>query len=169
MIEYTVTYLEMQSRPSYPRPPQPVGAAMALLHAQKPPNWYFLSLYDAVGAEYLWTDMHDLPEAELGEFLRHPDMEMYTLIRNGWPAGFFMLDRKAPEICDIAYLGLVPQVIGLGLGKYMLHTAIHMAWDGPDTRTVSVNTCTLDHPRALQTYQKAGFEPVRQETKSREG
>jgi len=169
MIDYTVTYLEMQARPNYPRPNQPSGAVMALLHAQKPPNWYFLSLYDAVGAEYLWTDMHDLPADELTKFVQHPDMALYTLIRNGWPAGFFMLDRKTPEICDIAYLGLVPQAIGLGLGRYMLHTAIHMAWDGSGTKTVSLHTCTLDHPRALQLYQKAGFEPVRQETRSRKG
>ncbi len=169
MIDYTVTFLEMSARPIYPRPAQPMGHPAALLHAVDPPNWYFLSLYDAVGAEYDWTDMHDLPDAKLRSFVRHPDMEMYTLIRDGWPAGFFMLDRKKPEICDIAYLGLVPQAIGLGLGRYILHTAVHMAWDGVDTKIVSVNTCTLDHPRALQTYQKAGFEPVRQEQRSRKG
>lgn len=169
MIDYTVTFLEMQERPRYPRPPQPLGAPLALLHAEKPPNWYFLNLYDAVGSEYEWTDMHDLPETALTDFVQHPDVELYTLIRDGWPAGFFMLDRRQPEICDLAYFGLVPQAIGLGLGTYMLHTAIHMAWDGIDTKTVSVNTCTLDHPRALQTYQKAGFEPVRQEQRSRKG
>lgn len=169
MIDYTVTFLEMQTRPNYARPPQPVGHPMALLQAHNPPNWYFLNLYDAVGAEYLWTDMHDLSDAALTAFVQHPDMEMYTLIRDGWPAGFFMLDRKVPELCDIAYLGLVPQAIGLGLGKYMLHTAIHMAWDGHDTKTVSLHTCTLDHPRALQIYQKAGFEPVRQEKRTRKG
>jgi len=169
MIEYTVTYLEMSARPSYPRPKQPMGNALVLLRAVKPPNWYFLSIYDAVGSEYLWADMHDMPEAELTQYVQHPDKEIYTLIRDGWPAGFFMLDRTKPDFCEISYFGLVPQAIGLGLGKFMLHTAVHMAWDGDGTKTLGVTTCTLDHPRALQTYQKAGFEPVRQETRSRKG
>jgi hypothetical protein len=30
-----------------------------------------------------------------------------------------------------------------------------------------VNTCTLDHPRALIQYQKHGFTPVRQEERTR--
>lgn len=169
MIDYTITFLEMAARPNYPRPAQPSGPPAALLHSVKPPNWYFLNLYDAVGSKYLWTDMHDLPEAELTAFVQDPKMELYTLIRDGWPAGFFMLDRRTADICDLAYFGLVPEAIGLGLGTYMLHTAIHMAWDGIGTKTITVNTCTLDHPRALQTYQKAGFEPARQEQRSRKG
>ena len=27
---------------------------------------------------------------------------------------------------------------------------------------MTVNTCTADHPRALPTYLRAGFQPVRQ-------
>ena len=42
-----------------------------------------------------------------------------------------------------------------------------MAWDRPGTRRVTVNTNTLDHPRALPLYQKAGFAPVRRETRRR--
>ena len=33
--------------------------------------------------------------------------------------------------------------------------------------SVTVSTNSLDHPRALPLYQKAGFSPVRRETKSR--
>jgi hypothetical protein len=42
-----------------------------------------------------------------------------------------------------------------------------MAWDRPGTDRVTVNTNSLDHPRALKLYQRAGFEPVRRETRSR--
>ena len=39
--------------------------------------------------------------------------------------------------------------------------AIDAAWrNGP--RTVTVNTCTADHPRALPTYLRAGFRTLRQ-------
>jgi len=30
-----------------------------------------------------------------------------------------------------------------------------------------VNTCTLDHPRALQRYQRHGFHPVAQAERTR--
>jgi len=33
------------------------------------------------------------------------------------------------------------------------------------TQQVGVNTCSLDHPSALQNYQARGFEIVRTETK----
>lgn len=168
-MDYTVTYLEMSERPKYPRPPMPYNRPAALFHAEKPPVWYFLSLYDAVGSHYHWTDMHDLPTEELRSFVQHEKVTLYTLMRDGWPAGFFMLDRRQGGVCDLAYFGLVPEAIGLGLGKYLLHTAIHMAWDDDKTKLVTVNTCTLDHPRALQLYQSAGFEPARQEQRSRKG
>ena len=42
-----------------------------------------------------------------------------------------------------------------------------MAWDREGVRRMTVNTNSLDHPRALPLYQRAGFEPVRRETHSR--
>jgi hypothetical protein len=32
---------------------------------------------------------------------------------------------------------------------------------------MTVNTCTLDHPRALPAYQSWGFHPVRREERRR--
>jgi hypothetical protein len=34
----------------------------------------------------------------------------------GWPQGFFMLDRREAGICDLAYFGLVPEAVGAGWG-----------------------------------------------------
>ncbi len=165
--EYLITYLEMDARPSYPRPPLPTGKPMALIHAETPPVWYFLNLYDAVGRDHEWTDMHAEPKEVLREYVQDDRMELFTLIRTGWPAGFFMLDRREAGRCDLAYFGLVPEAIGHGFGKYLLHTAIHTGWDHSDTERMTVQTCTLDHPRALQIYQKSGFTPYNQERKTR--
>lgn len=166
-VDYVVTYLEMDSRPAFPRPHLPGGQAAALMAAEAPPVWYLLSLYDAVGAAYEWTDLHVRPEAELREMLSHPDVTLYTLLRAGWPHGFFLLDGRERGTVDLAWFGLVPEAVGQGLGTFLLQTAVHGAWDRPATRRVTVNTNTLDHPRALRLYQKAGFEPVRRETRSR--
>ncbi|MBL4872891.1 MAG: GNAT family N-acetyltransferase [Rhodobacteraceae bacterium] len=160
-VSYTITYLEMAQKPSFPYPPMPTGGPTVLLAADNPPVRYFLNMYDAVGSEYEWSDQHEKPLLEVKEFLHDPSVTMFSLMRNGWPAGFFILDARVARECDLAYFGLVPEAVGLGLGKYLLHTAILMGWNLPNVTKLTVNTNSLDHPRALPLYQKAGFAPVR--------
>lgn len=160
-LHYTVTWLEMTERPSYGWPSQPVGVPSALLKAESPPTWFFLGLYDAVGRDYAWEDMHDRSETELAAWLADSKTSLYTLMRQGWPHGFFLLDHRKKAVCNIAYFGLVPQAIGRGLGRFLLQNAVLMAWAMPGVEKLTVNTNTLDHPRALQTYQRCGFTPVR--------
>lgn len=165
--DVVVTHLEMTERPSFAHPHLPAGAAAALIGAERPPLWYFLSLYDTVGRDYDWTDQHaDSPEA-VEAFLHDPAVCLYTFMRAGWPHGFFLLDSRTPGTCNLAYFGLVPEAIGRGLGKFLLQTAVHMAWDRPGTERLTVSTNTLDHPRALPLYQKTGFAPVRREVVQR--
>lgn len=160
-ISYTVTWLEMTGRPPYSWPHQPVGAPLSLLKAEDPPVWYFLGLYDAVGRDYAWEDMFDRGEDDLAHWLHDRGTSLYTMMRQGWPHGFVMLDHRKPGICDIAYFGLVPQAIGRGLGQFLLKNAILTGWDLPGVRKLTLNTNTLDHPRALGLYQRCGFVPVR--------
>ncbi|QDL90760.1 GNAT family N-acetyltransferase [Paroceanicella profunda] len=164
---YTVTWLEMAERPSWPRPSLPGTVPTMLLAAEAPPVRWFLSLYEGVGAAYQWDDWQKRPAAELEAFVSHPDVTIYTLMRQGWSAGFFMLDSRVDGVCDLAYFGLMPEAVGAGLGGWFLRTAIHTGWDRPGTRKLTVNTCTLDHPAALPLYQKCGFVPVRREDRLR--
>ena len=166
-VEYRVTWLEMTERPGFGWPPMPLGQEAALLKAEAPPAWYFLALYSAVGEDYAWTDRHDTPREELAAWLAYPGVALYTLMGHGWPQGFFVLDSREEGICDLAYFGLVPQAIGKGLGSWLLQAAILTGWERPGTRRRTVNTCTLDHPRALIRYQRFGFEPVSTEVHSR--
>jgi GNAT superfamily N-acetyltransferase len=166
-VAYTITYLEMEQRPSYDWPHLPAGSTAALLKAEKPPVWWFLSLYDAVGRDYAWEDIHKLEHPEIEAWLQKDVMSLYTLLDHGWPQGFFMLEDKPDGVCDLAYFGMVPEAVGRGLGSWLLQTAILTGWDRPDTRRMTVQTCTLDHPRALALYQKNGFTPVRREDKTR--
>lgn len=165
-VDVTVTYLRMEARPAYDRPSLPLGPPTALIAAERPPAWYFLNLYTAVGAAHEWTDWLTRPTAELEAFIHDPAVTLYTLMRSGWPAGFFMLDSRDGDLCELSYFGLVPEAQGQRLGGYLLRTAIHMAWDRPGTKTLTVETCTLDHPQALGLYQKLGFAPVAQAQKT---
>jgi GNAT superfamily N-acetyltransferase len=58
---------------------------------------------------------------------------------------------------ELAYFGLVPECIGRGLGGWLLDVAIDRAWSMRGTRRLWVHTCSLDHPRALGQYERAGF------------
>lgn len=167
VVDYTVTYLEMPERPAYDWPHLPAGAQVSLLHAEAAPVWFFLSLYDAVGKDYAWEDIHQREFAEIERWLAGDRMSLFVLYGKGWPQGFFLLEEHDAGVVDLAYFGLVPEAVGRGLGTWLLQTAILTAWDRPEISKLTVNTCTLDHPRALQTYQKNGFTPVRREDKSR--
>lgn len=166
-VEVVVTYLEMEARPGYPRPHLPTGPVSALIAAERPPVWYFLALYDRVGRDHEWTDQHVAGAEAVAAFLNDPAVTLYTFVRGGWPNGFFVLDAREPGVCNLAYFGLVPEAIGRGLGTFLVQTAVHMAWDRPGTERVTVNTNSLDHPRALPLYQKAGFVPARRSTVER--
>ena len=166
-IDYTVTWLEMSARPGFDWPSAPAHLQGALLRAEDPPVWYFRALYDAVGRDYAWTDLHRREDPEIAQWLAHDAVDLWSLVDRGVPVGFFLLDARDEGACDLAYFGLTPQAVGKGYGSYMLRTAILTAWQRPGTRVLGVNTCTLDHPRALANYQKYGFVPVRQEARSR--
>lgn len=166
-VDYRVTWLEMAQRPNWGWPALPSGHETALLRSENPPWWWFLALYDAVGRDYAWTDKHAMPRDELAAWVQHPDVAIYTLMGKGWPQGFFMLDWTEAGTCDLAYFGLVPEAVGTGLGTFLLRTAVLTGWAREGTMRMSVNTCTLDHPRALAQYQRVGFAPLRTEVLSR--
>lgn len=165
-IAYTVTYLEMTRRPDRPRPPRVMNRAVSLLRAEQPPVHFFRYLYDMVGRDYHWTDLHGWSDAAIEAFVQHKAVALYVMYLGGVPGGFVLLDGRRHPACEIAYFGLAPEAVGQGHGNWLLGTAIHMAWDG-DIASLSVNTCSLDHPRALPLYQKWGFEPVRREQRHR--
>ena len=166
-VSYSITWLEMQERPSFDWPHLPLGSTASLLKAKAPPNWYFLALYDAVGRDYAWEDLFEWEEGRLKNWLQASGMALYSLVEDGFPHGFFMLDDQDDGVVDLAYFGMVPEAVGKALGGYLLKTAILTAWDVPGCKTLTVNTCTLDHPRALALYQKNGFTPVRREDRKR--
>lgn len=160
-VPMTVTFLEMNARPSAPPPPQPRGK-VAILKSEKPPAHFYLYLYDAIGSDYLWVDRKKLSQAALAEIIQDPRNILYVLYTEGSPAGMAELDlRKAGQI-NISYFGLMPEAIGRGLGYFFLYHACMNAWDFP-IRRLTVNTCTLDHPRALPLYQRVGFTPYSRE------
>lgn len=166
-VAYTVTFLEMETQPDFDWPRLPLGSTAALLRSEAPPIWWFLALYDAVGRDYAWEDLHEWPRSKVEDWLGQETLSLFTLFDHGWPQGFFVLNDEGKGVVNIEYFGMVPEALGRQLGGWLLKTAVLTAWDLPGATKLTVNTCTLDHPRALALYQKNGFMPVRREERTR--
>ena len=158
--QVTITYLEMRERPQL-HVPVPAGR-ISLLQAIEPPVHFYRYLYDAVGRDYVWVNRKRLSDGELAKIIHDPEVQVFVLYVNGNPAGYAELDfRKHPDV-ELAFLGLMPEFHGRGLGRYLLTQAISLAWN-KNPKRLHVQTCTLDHPNALPMYQKYGFTPFAQE------
>jgi len=159
-IDVIITYMEMSAPPTRPTIPLPPGKH-ALLRVDRPTIAFYRFLYNTVGEQWLWTDRRRMSDEKLLALVDHPEVELSVLYSGGQPAGFVELDRRPKPDISFAYFGLMTEFIGRGLGKYLLNWAVDQAWSyGPEKLTV--DTCTLDHPRAIGEYQRAGFHPVRQ-------
>jgi GNAT superfamily N-acetyltransferase len=160
-IPMTVTFLEMRARPAAPPPPQPKGK-VAILRALNPPVHFYRYLYDTIGEQYWWVDRRKLSDEALAAVVQHPQTELYVLYADGCPAGMAEIEFKDPKAAQLAYFGLMPDYVGKGLGYFFVHQAVQLAWAKPIS-SLLINTCTLDHPRALPLYQRAGFVPYSRE------
>ncbi|HSK40936.1 MAG TPA: GNAT family N-acetyltransferase [Arenibaculum sp.] len=164
-LRVVVTYLEMTAPPpQITFPPRSPTGKLAFLRAEQPTISFYRYLYGTVGGPWHWYERKGMSDAELTAIIHDPAVEIYVLYRGGVPAGFAELDRRSGMVVDLRYFGLVPDFIGLRLGPRLLGWAIDAAFAG-GARRLTVNTCSLDHPKALATYQRAGFVPVRQEVK----
>ena len=164
-IPVVITFLEMTEQPTRPTVPMPAGLKLALLRVEQPSVAFYRFLYDQVGAPWFWYERKQMTDEALGAIIASPEVELYVPYVAGAPAGYVEIDRRPAPDVSLAYFGLMPGFFGLGLGWYLLNWAIDAAWTGAPRRLI-VDTCTLDHPRALQTYQQAGFQAYRQERRS---
>lgn len=154
-----ITHLEMTAPPAR-RVPAPIGPALAVMRAPAMPLAFYRYLYEQVGRPHHWALRRDLDDATLAATIDAPTSEIGVLYVDGAPAGFFELDLAAlPERVEIVYFGLTPDFQGRGLGRFFLSEAVSAAWVHTPGH-VAISTNTLDSPRALALYQKAGFEAV---------
>ena len=154
-VETVVTYLEMTNPPARAAAKAP-RSGLEVRRAHRPTLSFYRYLYQAVGGPWTWTARALLSDRELGGILCDPAVEVNVLWVDGVPAGYAELDWRRPPDVELAYFGLLPEFIGQGLGRYLLDWAIAHAWRRRPRR-LRVDTCELDHPRALAVYQTSGF------------
>jgi len=152
-----VTYLEMRERPEI----EPPRSTLDLLRLTNPSAERYRALFRLVGSPWLWFSRLTLDDDKLIAIVHDPQVELFAVQDgNGRDVGMLELDFRESGECELAFVGLIPELSGLGHGKWLLDEAVSRGWRDGVSR-VHVHTCTLDHPAALAAYRRAGFVPFK--------
>jgi GNAT superfamily N-acetyltransferase len=158
----TTYYLEMTSRADL-RPRRSSRTDLLLARVPQPLPELNRFFYTTVGASWYWIDRLPWTYADWQRYLDRAELETWVLSAGGIPAGYFELETQAAGEVELVYFGLLPAMVGQGLGGHLLTAAVERAWDW-GARRVWVHTCSLDHPQALANYTARGFRLTRQVT-----
>jgi len=152
-----VTYLEMREPPAEPVPP----SSLSLRRIEQSGLDRYRALFRLVGAPWLWFSRLAMDDAGLAAIIHDPKVELFAVTDEaGRDVGMLELDFREEHECELAFIGLVPELSGKGHGRWLLGEALRRAW-APGIRRVHVHTCSLDHPAALTAYRRAGFSPYK--------
>lgn len=121
----------------------------------------YLSIFATLGRRWLWWSRLQLEPDTLASMLDTEAIEAYAINAGGADAGLLELDFRAGDTADLAFLGLFEGHTGKGVGTIMIGEALARLWRKNIT-TVTINTCTFDHPAALGLYRRAGFDVLKQ-------
>jgi GNAT superfamily N-acetyltransferase len=163
-LKTLVTHLEMRNPPIRPPKRAPLARLM-VLRVEHCPVHFYRYLYHEVGKAYHWLDRTKISDADLAAILGDPKTELTIAYADGAPAGYGELKFESEDEARLVYFGMMPEFQRLGIGSFLLDTLVRGAW-ARGIKVLKVETCTLDHPLALASYQKMGFVPVSQEERT---
>lgn len=148
-----VTFLEMRKEPALQVP----ASSLSLRRVVHPEVDEYRRLFRRIGRTWLWFSRLIMGDSELAAIIQDPGVELYIVIDEvGTDIGMLELDFRETGQCEIAFIGLLPELAGLGHGRWLMAETLRLAWR-EGVRRVHVHTCTLDHPAALAAYRYAGF------------
>ena len=151
-VAAVVTYLEMHAPPANLSVPD---STLSMEQWETIDPQRYRDLFRRVGGRWLWFSRLAMSDSEL---LAKAGTVYEVKGEDSAPAGMIELDFQAGK-CMILFLGLVPELAGLGHGRWLFAETLRRAW-APGIEEVRVHTCSLDHPAALPSYLRAGFTAV---------
>jgi len=166
LVEVTTHYLEMTAPGDFrPRRAARDGVRFTLVSRPMPElNRFF---YMTIGGDWFWLQRRPWTLSQWTWWVTRPELETWVLSVDALPAGYVELDRQAGGVIEIAYFGLLPAFTGQRLGAHLLTEGVERAW-GTGASRVILNTCNLDHPRALSNYLASGFRAYRTDVRMKE-
>src|SRR6478735_2803400 len=102
-----VTFLEMRAPPAGEVPP----SMLSLRRLQEPDLDDYRRLFRLVGARWLWFSRLIMDDDALAAIVRDPGVELYSVVdENGRDAGILELDFRESGQCELAFVGLLPEL-----------------------------------------------------------
>ncbi|MCD6204202.1 MAG: GNAT family N-acetyltransferase [Candidatus Marinimicrobia bacterium] len=160
--EFTVYTLEI-TEPGNLQSPLSAPESVIIERLTRPDYRINRSFYLKIGRDWDWIDRKFWTDKQWREYADRPELETWIVYYQNDPAGYIECIYESGQTVQIAYLGLLPQYTGRGIGSYMTKYAIRQAFSA-GTEKVWLSTCSLDHPAALKAYLKCGFKIVKEET-----
>ena len=157
-LPVTITHLEIAPA-DWTRRGRAPALEVSIEQVTSPTVALYRELYDRVGRVWLWYERRLLTDDALAALLATPGHELHVARHDGALVGYFELLGD-----EIVFFGLALDYIGRRIGPWLLDRAIERAFARGSTRVI-LNTNTLDHPKALDTYRRAGFRSAGSESK----
>jgi GNAT superfamily N-acetyltransferase len=149
-----VTCLEMRAAPD--RALRDLPQDVDLIRVDGADLAGYRQVFAAVGSDLLWFSRMLMTDDRLASVLNHPQVDSFVLWRAAQAIGLLELNFDHPTDCELAFFGLLPRMVGHGMGRALMDEALRRAWARPITR-LWVHTCTFDSPQALPFYIRSGF------------
>ncbi len=122
-VGVVVTFLRMDRPPAEPAPALPAG--MRVLVEPYCSVETYRSLYNPVGAAYVWWLRRAMPDRQLALMLRNPAISIHVLRdAEGRAHGFYELDAVPWPTVNLSYFGLMPDAVGHHMGFAFLRNAV---------------------------------------------
>jgi len=157
-LAVTITHLAL-ARENWRLRGKPPAIDVTIARHECPSAKFYLDLYDKVGRPWLWYERRLYTESALKELLNRPGHEVHVARERGNLVGYFELYSN-----EIVFFGLTLPYIGKRIGPWLLDRAIERGF-ARGAAELELNTNTVDHPKALETYRKAGIRVVRSESR----
>lgn len=149
-------FLEFEA-PHLVEKPKAPDEGLSFVRALNPSVAFYRFLYHTAGEAYLWGDRRRMSDDDLAAKISAEAVFVMVLWDHGVPAGFYELDFSDATKTNVNYFALLPGFEGRGLGRYLLQSTIHHAGQEKSV-PLTLDTCTLDHPVALENYLARGFK-----------
>lgn len=160
-----VWHLAMET-PEALRPARDPGPAVRVARAEVPLGAVNRFFYAEVGREHHWVDRLPWSQDQWQRYAERPTLQTWIISDRETPAGYAEVETRPDGSSYVAMFGILPALQGRGLGGHLLTSVTREAFERGAPR-VTLDTCELDGPHALDHYRARGFEVVRQSVEPR--
>src|SRR5690349_4358026 len=112
-----VTFLDMREQPADQVP----VSNLSFRKVEQPGVDEYRQLFRRIGKNWLWFSRLLMTDEQLAQIIQDEAVELYLVVDElGTEIGMVELDFRETGECELAYIGLLPELAGFGHGRWML-------------------------------------------------